>query len=193
MSHGICRIGGIHLVPHIASRQESRVILLRLHCNLCHRRNRLHRIRTHCGFSRKHYRRASVKHGIRHIRDFRTRRKRTFYHGLQHLCCGDYDFSALLAALDKSFLNPRKPCKIHFHSHIASCNHYTVGSLQNFLEIINSFYIFNFRNNFNITAAVFGQKFPQCNYIIGSSYKRRRDIIHILFDSEKQVFSVYRA
>ena len=89
--------------------------------------------------------------------------------------------------MNNHFLNSRNTLKINLNTHITTCYHYTVGHADNFINILYTLLVFDFRNYFNILPADSLNIVTQNCYIRCTSYKWSCHKIKIVISTKLQI------
>ena len=152
-----------------------------------------HRILTHSAFTGQHYCGSSIEYGVGNVCDFCTCRSRACHHGFQHLSSCDDQFSCFAAFLDQLLLETRKLRVIYFHAHVAAGNHDAVGMFYNAFEVVDTFDVFDFGNDFDIASAVVVEEVSQVDNVLCSTYEGSCNVIDIHFDTEQEIGFISRA
>ena len=161
--------------------------------NLYHSTKGFYRIFSCCSLTGKHDRACSLINSICHVCCLRTGRSWIFHHGIQHLSCCDYLFACIIDLVNDLFLDNRNIFQRNLHTHISTGDHDSVCHFHNAVDIINALLIFNLGNNINVTAAVFIQNLTDLQHILCCSGKRSCNKVKALFDSKKDILSVFFA
>ena len=160
-------------------------------CDLCHHADCFYRIFAHCGLSGKHDRITAVVDRICHITGLCSGRTRIADHRIQHLCCSDNRFTFAVAFVDDLLLDMRNLVCRDLHAEIPSCNHDAVCRIQDLINIFHTFCIFDLGNNTDISAVIIFQDLADIHDAVTVSYKGGCDIIHTLFNTKQNIFSVF--
>ena len=131
----------------------------------------------------------AVKNRVADVGNFRTGRARVNRHALQHLRCDDDGLADSVAFLDDVLLDNRHVFGGNFDAQIAARNHDSVADGNNFVNILDALKVFDFGNNFHV-AAVLDDKFANFFHVACTLNETCRDKIHVVFDTEENVFGV---
>ncbi len=134
--------------------------------------------------SGQHDRAGAVVHRIGYVSRLRSRRARVLDHGLQHLGRCDYLLTGAVNLLNDLLLDHRHFLIRNLHTHITAGYHDAIGNLYDVVNVGNALRIFNLRYDSDLLSAVFLKQFAQLQNIFFFLDKRRRNEIHILFNTE---------
>ena len=109
---------------------------------------------------------------------------------MQHLCCYDYRFLRLHTLRDDAALDARNSLDWHLDTQVTTGNHDTIAGINNLVNIIYTFLIFNLRDNLDITV-VSVQDILNCLHIGCIAHKRVSDEINIQLDSKFNIPAVF--
>ena len=186
MTYGICDIRFIFAFPGKESLSIVNV-LFRTLCNTGHHFQRFHRKSAGSSLSRKHNGTGSVVYRIGYVCCLRTGRSWILNHGIQHLGSRNCQFPCFVYFLDNDFLGDWNLFIRKFHTHVSSGNHNCIGNIYNLIDILKTFAILDFGNNFNIFSAILYKQFSNLFHIIPASHKRRGYKINIIFYSKQNI------
>ena len=158
--------------------------------NFVHNLDCFNRVLSDCGFTRKHNSRGAVINCVCNVRYFGSCRAWIFYHRLKHLGCRNNNLACLIHLLDNHFLDRRDLLERHLNAQVASCNHYSVGNIDYFINIIKTLTIFNLCNNFYSLPADSVKVISHNCYIGCASAKRSGNEIEVLFFAEIKVVHI---
>ena len=158
--------------------------------NAGHDGNSLARIATAGGFRGKHDGIGAVKNCVSDIAGLGAGGPRIFDHGFQHLGGGDDGLSPSSGAPDDMLLEDRDLLGRKLDAQIATRDHDSVGSLQNFFETVHGLGFFEFCDDKYVAA---GTRNDLANgaKIGGGTNEGKGDGIHAVLQSEFKVFFVF--
>ena len=87
----------------------------------------------------------------------------------------------------KHFLELRNFLKRNFNAHISARNHNSVRNAQNFIDILNSFFVLDFRDKADIGAVFLGENFADFEDIVRAGYERSGDVIKAFAAAEAYI------
>ena len=141
-------------------------VSFRLFGNACHGGYRVGRVDTDSAFRRKHNATGTVVHGVCHVDNFRTGGTQFGNHAFQHFRGGNYKFSAHTAFCYQHLLYCGKFFVGGFHSQVATGNHYSVGSGNYVVNVVQSALTFYFGNEANVLCPVVYHKFAHFTHAV---------------------------
>ena len=68
---------------------------------------------------------------------------------MEHLSGDDDRFVGTDALSDEVFLDARDAFGGNFDAEVAACNHNAIGSVEDFVEVVDTFLVFNFGDDFD--------------------------------------------
>ena len=147
----------------------------------------LHGIFARGAFARKHDGGGAVKNGVGNVGDLRARGAGTDDHRFKHLRGGDDHLARLIAAADEALLQAGQAFVGDFHAHVAAGDHDAVAVFEDFVEMIDALFVFDFGNDADCMAAVIIEELAHVNDVLGGAHKGGGDEIHVMFDAKEQV------
>ncbi|MNZ91000.1 hypothetical protein D3C78_1099730 [compost metagenome] len=127
----------------------------RFFSNTGHSLNRFYRIFTSSSFTRQHDRISTVENSVSYVTCFSASRSRITLHGIKHLSCCDNWFTSNVTFFDHTFLSERNIFSWNFNTKVTTRHHQAIGNFKNFIEVIDTLLVFDFRNNLNVCSIVF--------------------------------------
>ena len=106
----------------------------------------LNRVFSHRGFRREHDRVRSIEDRIRHVRSFGARWEWVRDHRFKHLGGSDHQLGVQVGGTDDVLLLDRYAFRWKLHAQIAARHHHTVHILQDIVQVIECFRLFELGN-----------------------------------------------
>lgn len=116
-----------------------------------------------------------------------------FNHGLQHLGRGYYLLVGVVALLYQHFLDLRDLLEGYFNAHIAARYHYTVGNMQDRIDVANAVAAFDLRDYADIRAAFLLKYLADLQDIVRAGDKACRNKIEVLLSRKADITLVHLA
>ena len=99
------------------------------------------------GFSTQHHGVGAIEYSIGHVSDFGAGRAGVRDHTIHHLGRYNYWASPLDALSDDFLLDQRQLLHRHFDTQVAAGYHNTIGGLDDLIDAVNGFRLFDFGND----------------------------------------------
>ena len=126
---------------------------------------------------------------IGNVGHFCTCGARVANHALQHLRSHDNGLMGADAGSNHAALNARDVFLRHFDTQIATSHHHAVGYFQNFFDIVYTFLVLNFGDDFNIALLLF-EYLANFQDVFFRAHKAVGDEINIVVDGKEYVVAV---
>ena len=163
--------------------------LLRPGSNPGHGLHRFQRIRPRGCFPAEHNSVGTVKDGVGHIVGFCPGSPVVGNHAFQHLGSCNHRLPQLVALGNNLFLDNGHIFHGNLYPQIPPGHHNTVGHLENLIDVVHAFLVFNLGNNPHGGANPF-QQTADFHNVPGIAHKGCRHIVHALLGSEGNVVFV---
>ena len=109
---------------------------------------------------------------------------------MEHLRSDDHRLFGLYALLDETTLYAGNLLLRYFDSEVSAGNHHTVCNFENLIDIIDTFLIFDFSNDFYL-AVMSIENFLYSQNILAVTHKRMCDKVDILINGIKNITTVF--
>ena len=166
-------------------------ILFRSLCNLSHHPQCFHRVLTHGGLAGKHNGIRTFTDGIGNVCHLCPCGPRVTDHGIQHLSGNDNRFIFPIALIHDHLLYVGHFIGRYFHTHIPPGHHDPVSGIDDLVDILDAFPIFDLRDHIHMLCAVFLQNTLDLLDSLRIPHKRCGNKINPLLNSEDNIFTVF--
>lgn len=157
----------------------------------CYDRNGFQWVFFFCGFVGQYNCICIVEDGVCNVVCFCVGWMWVFDYRIQYLSCGDYDFMCVDIFFDYYFLCKNYFFNWDFYVQVVMCNYDVVGSFENFIEVVQVFLVFDFRDNLDIFIVVSFQMFVNFDNVRMFMDKGCCNKVNVLFIIEDQVLFVF--
>ena len=187
VADGVGGVAGIHILRDGGVDVQRHGVVFRLLGDAGHGAHSLHGIFARGAFARKHDGGGAVKNGVGNVGDLRARGAGTDDHRFKHLRGGDDHLARLIAAADEALLQAGQTLVGDLNAHVAAGDHDAVAVFEDFVEMIDALFVFDFGNDADCMAAVIIEELAHVNDVLGGAHKGGGDEIHVMFDAKEQV------
>ena len=141
-------------------------------------------ILAHRRLRREHHGVGAVVDRVGDVADLGARGRRVLDHRLQHLGGGDHESALAARAADDRLLNARHLLERGLDAEIAARHHHAVGDVEDRLDVLPAFGLFDLGDDRDRTAA---QPVAQLLHVAGGAHERERDHIDAGRQPEMQI------
>ena len=167
-----------HVFEPIVGRAAKRLVLFRADAQLGHRAHGAHRILADRRFGGQHDGVGAVHHGIRHVGNLGTRRRRRVDHRLEHLRGRDTNLVARTRETDQALLQARHRGIADFDGEIAARDHDHVARIDDRADIRHGLGALDLGHDVRVAAGRTQQP-PRFFDIVGIARERHRHEIQL--------------
>ena len=111
-------------------------------------------------------------------------------HAVQHLGGGDDHLAGAVGLLDHLLLEDGDLLHVHLHPQVPAGHHNAPGDGQDLVQVSDPLGVFDFGDDLHMPPAVFPQKAPDSQNVLGGADKGGRHKIEPLPDTEEQVLLI---
>lgn len=147
----------------------------------------LYREEPNAGLPRSHVGIGEIEDRVGHIGNLGPGRSWLAFHGLEHLGGRDDEFALVNSLVGDELLQQDNLLNGYLHPEVAPSHHNSVGSINDLIDILYSFVVFNFADDLDV-GSIHGvlilQDFPQVVDVFLGPGERNRNEVDPLLETE---------